>query len=61
MAENKNKVSVIDAKRTMEKFKQLNKSEKYYVVGAIQALLAARGQTSSKPRVTDALHERGGE
>ena len=49
MAENKNKVSVIDAKRTMEKFKQLNKSEKYYVVGAIQALLAARGQTSSKP------------
>ena len=42
------KVSVIDAKRVMEKFKQLNKSEKYYIVGAMQALLAARGQTSNK-------------
>ena len=45
----KDRVSVIDAKRVMEKFRQLNKSEKYYVVGAIQALLAARGQTSDKP------------
>lgn len=42
------KVSVIDAKRVMEKFKQLNKSEKYYIVGAMLALLAARGQTSNK-------------
>lgn len=42
MSKTKNKVSVIDAKRTMEKFKQLNKSEKYYVVGAILALIAAR-------------------
>lgn len=42
------KVSVIDAKRVMEKFKQLNKSEKYYIVGAIQALIAVKEQASGK-------------
>ena len=44
----KSKVSIIDAKRVLEKFKQLNKSEKYYIVGAMHALIAARGQTSGK-------------
>ena len=42
------KPSKIEVSKTINMYKQLNKSEKYYIIGAMQAILIMKGLQPNK-------------